>query len=144
MSRLSNLFICDLSREPVASTISLFVFANIRFLALCNVKCCSCKQQVAELWCRDCKSKGFCRECYEMLHQQPALSDHQPSESKPPKIVNCTEHPTKEAEFWCEENEALYCSKCLVKKQKQHKCESIADAVTVIIDRVSRRSDHYY
>lgn len=124
--------------------ISLFVLTNIFFLELRNVKCCNCKDRVSELWCRACHKKGYCRECYETLHQMPALSDHGPGESQPPKITNCSEHPTKEVEFWCKENKTLYCSSCLIEKHQQHKCELITDAVKVVIDRVSCRFHCYY
>jgi hypothetical protein len=120
------------------------VFAKILFLALCNVKCCNCGERVAELWCRDCLNKGFCRGCYETLHKIPAFSDHRPGESKPPKIVTCSEHPTKEAEFWCNETKTLYCSSCLIEKHPQHKCDLITEAVKVIIDQVRCRSHRYY
>ncbi|CAF1090482.1 unnamed protein product [Adineta steineri] len=109
---------------------------NFNKPSLCNVKCCNCNEHTAKVWCRDCLNKGFCRECYETLHKLPALADHRPGESKPPKIIHCSEHPTKEAEFWCEEDKTLYCSGCLIEKHQQHKCELIGDAVKKVIHKI--------
>ena len=90
------------------------------------------------MWCRDCLDKGYCQECYQAVHRLPALADHRPSELQPSKRVICADHPSKEVEFWCEENKTPYCSICLIAKQPQHKCELIADAVKEVRDRVSR------
>lgn len=117
---------------------------NILFLALRNVKCCNCLQKLSELWCTICQNRGYCRECYETLHQLPALADHPPGESKPPKILLCDDHPTKEAEFWCRDNKTPYCSACLIEKRQLHKCELITDAVKETIDQVSRQSHCYH
>lgn len=71
------------------------------------------------------------------MHKLPALKDHGPCEPKPPKIHHCTDHPEKALEWWCPENQKIYCSHCLANKQDTHKCELVADAMKIIADKVN-------
>ncbi|CAF4596236.1 unnamed protein product [Rotaria socialis] len=102
------------------------------------IQCNECEKQAAKVWCRDCHNNGFCQECYQVLHQKRTLKDHQPSDSKPPKIYHCSDHPGRELEYWCPANDKIYCSNCLADKKDTHKCELITDGIKKIANRVTQ------
>ena len=107
-------------------------------MSIVESKCCNCKTQISKYWCLDCKNKGFCLECNEIIHGMPANADHQISDSKPARIVHCKDHPTKEIEFWSEDNRTPYCSICLItKKQQQGTCQLMNVAVKEATDQVN-------
>ncbi|CAF2156704.1 unnamed protein product [Rotaria magnacalcarata] len=102
------------------------------------IQCNECEKQVAKVWCRDCHNNGFCQECYQDLHKKRTLKDHRASESRPPKIYHCSTHPERELEYWCPENNKIYCSNCLADKKDAHKCELITDGIKAIADKVTQ------
>ncbi|CAF1604486.1 unnamed protein product [Rotaria sp. Silwood1] len=102
------------------------------------IQCYECETQVAEVWCRDCHNNGFCSKCYGDLHKKRTLKDHRPGEPRPPKIYHCSDHPERELEYWCPENDKIYCSNCLADKKDTHKCELITDGIKNIADRMRK------
>ena len=101
-------------------------------------KCVKCKKREPNCYCRSC---GFlCEKCKDIHSEWEEFSSHEivsldqltedVTNLVPPdqKIVQCSKHPTKELDLYCETCKEVICRDCILKVHRDHQYDLATDA----------------
>lgn len=85
------------------------------------------------IWCESCKT-SFCDTCSTQIHGLQVFQNHQlfPIDKRPWYDSYCTEHEDEKIKYWCQDDQALLCSDCILFQHKDHRYARIADLAKTI------------
>ena len=105
-----------------------------------KTKCDKCKKREPSCYCRTC---GFiCGKCKDFHTEWEELSSHEiisldqltgdMTNLIPPvkKTLQCSKHPDKQLDIYCESCEELICRDCIVRVHRDHQYDLVRDAFT--------------
>ena len=105
-----------------------------------KTKCDKCKKREPSCYCRTC---GFiCGKCKDFHTEWEELSSHEiisldqltgdVTNLIPPvkKTLQCSKHPDKQLDIYCESCEELICRDCIVRVHRDHQYDLVRDAFT--------------
>ena len=103
-----------------------------------NNKCVKCKKREPNCYCRSC---GFlCEKCKDIHSEWEEFSSHEivsldqltedVTNLVPPdqKIMQCSKHPAKELDLYCETCKEVICRDCILKVHRDHQYDLATDA----------------
>ena len=103
-----------------------------------NTKCVNCDRTEATSYCKSC---GFlCDTCKQTHLNWKGFSSHEiisldqltedVAKLKPPvhKVLQCSKHPSKELDLYCETCKEVICRDCIVKHHRDHQYDLANDA----------------
>ena len=103
-----------------------------------NNKCVKCKKREPNCYCRSC---GFlCEKCKDIHSEWEEFSSHEIvsldqltedlTNLVPPnqKIMQCSKHPGKELDLYCETCKEVICRDCILKVHRDHQYDLATDA----------------
>ena len=105
-----------------------------------KTKCDKCKKREPSCYCRTC---GFiCGKCQDFHSEWEEFSSHEiisldqltgdVTNLIPPvkKTLQCSKHPDKQLDIYCESCEELICRDCIVRVHRDHQYDLVRDAFT--------------
>ncbi|CAI7992632.1 Tripartite motif-containing protein 2, partial [Geodia barretti] len=103
-----------------------------------GIKCTKCEKRDPACYCRSC---GFlCAKCKDIHSEWKEFSSHElvsldqltadATNLVPPvqKTLNCSKHPTKELDLYCETCKEVICQYCVLKIHRDHQYDLATDA----------------
>ena len=126
--------------EQLTCGICLQPYADPKMLQCFHVFCEKCKKREPSCYCRTC---GFiCGKCQDFHSEWAELSSHEiisldqltgdVTNLIPPvkKTLQCSKHPDKQLDIYCESCEELICRDCIVRVHRDHQYDLVRDAFT--------------
>ena len=103
-----------------------------------QTQCNKCKKRDSSYYCRTCKF--ICEKCkdfhsewedfstHEIINLEQLTADVVNRVSPAKKVLQCTSHPEKLVDLFCETCEEMICSYCIVKVHRDHQYDLVRDA----------------